>query len=163
MKAKIKHQLCEVPGCKDKAICGWQPKHRADKKLWICRKHARQSDIDNTFLWKLVGLPKPEKVRRPKAVIKNHKPKREGKPAWQTILDNWFAKGMYPIGNFMNPKRWEYWISIGGDKPNGESRKFKKATKYQFPKGEAPIHPLLIHKMTKHKKLKAKVRRKKDY
>ena len=82
MKAKIKHQLCEVPGCKQKAICGLQPKHRADKRLWVCRKHR-----DDDVLWQLVGMHKPEKVRRPKPIIKNHKPKREGQPAWQKILD----------------------------------------------------------------------------
>lgn len=119
MKAKIKSQMCEVPGCKQKAICAWQPKHRADKKLWVCEKH-RGDDC----LWELVGVRKPEKVHRPKLVIKNHKPKREGKPAWQKILDGWFAKGRYPVSAFMNSKRWEYWISIGGEKPKGDSRKF---------------------------------------
>lgn len=146
MKAKIKTQLCEVPGCKDKAVCGWQPKHRIDKRLWICKKHARQSDVDSTFLFKLVGVHKPEKVYRPKVVIKNHKPKKEGKPAWQITLDNWFAKGKYPVGNFMNPKRWIYWMSIGGNKPNGDSRKFDQAVLARTPK-----------------KLTAKVKRKKSY
>jgi len=148
MKAKIKTQLCGVPGCKQKAVCGWQPKNRPEKKLWVCRKHR-----DDDILWKLVGVRKPEKVHRPKPVIKNHKPKREGKPAWQKILDGWFAKDKYPVGNFMNPKRWSYWISIGGEKPKGDSRKFDKE--------EMSVHPLLVHKMNKHKK--TKVRRKKSY
>lgn len=125
MKAKIKSQMCQLPGCRDKAVCGWQPKHRSDKKLWVCRRHRDEADL----LFKLVGVRKPEKVHRPKLVIKNHKPKKEGKPAWQKILDGWFAKGKYPVPAFMNSKRWQYWISIGGEKPKGDSRKFEKQIK----------------------------------
>lgn len=158
MKAKIKIQVCEISGCNQKAVGAWQPKHRPDKKLWICRRHREQNDIDG-FLWKVVGVRKPEKVHRPKSVIKNHKPKREGKAAWQKILDGWFKNGKYPVSNFMNKGRWNYWISIGGEKPKGESRKFKKE--------EAPIHPLLLHKIDKNikanKAARQEIRRKKSY
>lgn len=156
MKAKIKQQLCQVPNCNQKAVGAWQPKHRPDKKLWVCRRHRNEADL----LFKFVGVRKPERVHRPKPVIKNHKPKKEGKPAWQKILDGWFAKGKYPVGNFMNPKRWAYWISIGGKKPQGDSRKFDESiAKKALAKFNTVVHPLLTHKMNKHKK----VRRKKDY
>lgn len=152
MKVKIKSQLCEISGCNQKAVGAWQPKGRPDKKVFICRRHREQNDTDG-FLWKLVVIRKPEKVRRPKPVVSS-KPKKEGKPEWQKILDKWFAKGKYPKSNFMSAKRWEYWMSIGGKKPEGDSRKFDKVAANL-------IHPLLVHKMNKHKK--TKVRRKKNY
>lgn len=148
MKAKIKKsetKVCQLPGCRDKAVCGWQPKNRMDKMLWVCRRHRDEADL----LWKLAGVRKPDKILKPKLVVKNRKPKREGKPKWQEVLDQWFAKGKYPVGKFMNLKRWEYWISIGGEKPEGDSRKFDQPVKAVI--AETP------------KKLKAKVRRKKSY
>lgn len=135
MKAKIKQQMCEVSGCNQKAVCAWQPKHQANKKLWICRRHREQNDLDG-FLWKLINVRKPEKVHRPKLVVKNHRPKKEGKLAWQKILDTWFEKGKYPVSAFMNVRRWTYWISIGGEKPTGDSRKFDKKQIKTAPKGK---------------------------
>jgi len=129
MKAKIKSKLCQVSGCKRKWTCIWRPKKRQDKALKVCAVCLERNDKDE-HLWKLVDLCKPEHIPKAKTVnTKNHKPKREGKPAWQTILDNWFAKGRYPIGNFMNLKRWTYWISIGGKKSEGDSRKFDTTVK----------------------------------
>lgn len=157
MKAKIRTQMCEVSGCNQKAVGAWQPKNQPLKKVWICRRHREQNDIDG-FLWKVVGARKPEKVHRPKAVIKNHKPKKEGQPAWQKILDGWFKNGKYPVGNFMNPKRWEYWISIGGEKPKGDSRKFNPVVKKTLAEFNT-----IANKVLTGKKLKTKVRRKKSY
>ncbi len=154
MKAKLKSKQCQVPGCKQKWVCGTHPKGHMNKRLFVCNQH-----VDDDILWKLWGMRKPEKVRRSKSAAKNHKPKREGKAAWQKILDTWLEKGKYPLGNFMNPKRWEYWISIGGKKPEGDSRKFEKSTlKETLADFNTKVHPLLLHKMKKHKKSKSKSR-----
>lgn len=164
MKAKLKAQMCEISGCNQKAICAWQPKGRMDKKIWICRRHQEQHDVDG-FLWKLAGIRKPEKVRRPKLAVQKHRPQKEGKPKWQEILDKWFAKGKYPMGKFMSPKRWEYWFSIGGKKPEGDSRKFNPAIKTTLAEANRIAAAVMSGKIVpgKTKKLRAKVRRKKSY
>jgi|GEM_PF-6960829 len=131
--------ICSIAGCKRKWICGTYPPRRIDLTLFICRYHQKRRDVDDSFLWKIWGLPKPEKVVRPKSEQKITK-KKQGKPQWQKILDTWFAKGRYPIHKFMNVKRWSYWFSIGGKKPEGDSRTF-----------------------VKEKKLKVKVKRKRSY
>lgn len=151
-KKKIKKEdMCEVPGCKNRWICGWQPKRRIDKRILVCTD-CLCANADDDRLWKLADLKRPEYI--PKAttvVVKNHKPKKEGKPAWQNILDKWFKRGVYPKSNFMNVKRWTYWLSIGGKKPEGDSRKFGKT-----------LQAVVTGDFSKIKtKLKAKVRRKK--
>jgi len=129
-KRKIKKEdMCQVPGCKNKWICGWQPKRSSDKRLLICAD-CLCANVDDDRLWKLVGLKRPEYFPKAKTETKtetiNHKPKKEGKPAWQDILDKWFERKVYPKPAFMNSKRWTYWLSIGGKKPEGDSRKFDK-------------------------------------
>ena len=128
MKAKKKTtQTCEIAGCKRKWICGVHPKGKILRRLFVCKYHLKRNhDPKDSFcFYKIWHLPKPEKIIQPKAEQKTTK-KKEGKPKWQGVLDTWFEKGKYPVSKYMNPKRWQYWFSIGGKKPEGDSRKFDK-------------------------------------
>jgi len=165
-KRKIKKEKqCQVPGCKKKWVGGWHPKGQMDKRLLVCRQHINDDDC----LWELVGVKKPEYFPKAKTEVKslNHKPKREGKPAWQGILDKWFERGVYPKSNFMNSKRWTYWLSIGGTKPQGDSRSFVKKKSKKKTSMSGKFDKMLQVVMTgdfsklKTKKKKVKVRRKK--
>lgn len=160
MKAKIKLRalesgICSIAGCKRKWVCGTHPKGKMKQALFLCEHHLKRKNDLN--LWNIWKLPKPEKVVRLKSEQKIIK-KQQGKPAWQGILDAWFKKGKYPAHKFMNIKRWNYWFSIGGKKPEGNSRNFKKEKSWT---AKAMDEMIAITPEPKKKTLKAKVRRKK--
>ena len=130
MKAKTKKKIkdiCQIEGCKREWICGVYPKGKMLKTLFVCHRHlCRHHDPEDVFcFYKIWKLSKPVKIVR---IIQETKKKKEPdqQPKWQLILERWFNKGKYPSHKYMNVKRWQYWFSIGGKKPEGNSHKFEK-------------------------------------